>query len=89
MLALGAIGGAAFGQISSPAEITGDWKGQLDVNATKLRLVLHIHKSEAGLTGALDSLDQGALGLPMDSIRRDGTHLHFKMTRPDAQFDGE
>lgn len=87
--ALGAMGGAAYSQSGPPTELTGDWKALLDVNATKLRLVLHVTKAEAGLSASLDSLDQGALGLPVDSIRRDGTRLHFEMGKLGAQFDGE
>jgi hypothetical protein len=88
-LTLGALGGAAYGQSGPPVEITGDWKAVLEVNETKLRLLLHVTKAESGLSASFDSLDQGALGLPVDSIRRDGARLHLDMSRLGARFDGD
>lgn len=45
----------------------GDYQGALQVNpSTSLRLALHITKDEAGKwKGAVDSLDQGARGIPV------------------------
>ena len=64
--------GFALGQIptrptdSSPG-VVGTWEGTLD--AAKLRLVLHIESPKEGaLTGRLDSPDQGATDLPLDSV---------------------
>jgi len=88
-LTLGALAGAAYGQSGPPAEITGDWKAVLEVNGTKLRLLLHVTKAESGLSASFDSLDQGALGLPVDSIRRDGARLHLDMSKLGARFDGD
>lgn len=88
-LTLGAIGGAAYSQSGPTAEITGDWKAVLEFNATKLRLLLHVTKAESGLSASFDSLDQGALGLPVDEIRRDGASLHLGMTKLGARFDGD
>lgn len=88
-LTLGAMGGAAYGQSGPPTEITGDWKAVLEVNATKLRLLLHVTKAESGLRASFDSLDQGALGLPVDSIRQDGARLHMELNQLGAKFDGD
>ena len=43
----------------SAPDPTGDWRGTLQAGAAKLRLALHL-----GETSTLDSLDQGAMGLP-------------------------
>jgi hypothetical protein len=88
-LTLGALGGAAFGQSGPPEETTGDWKAVLEVNETKLRLLLHVTKAESGLSASFDSLDQGVLGLPVDSIRRDGARLRLDMSKLGARFDGD
>ena len=89
VLVLGALGGTVFGQTTQPAEITGDWKALMDVGGPKLRLVLHVTKTGASYAASLDSLDQAALGLAVDTLRRDGTHLHFEMTQLSAHFDGD
>lgn len=88
-LSIVATGGAADSQSGPPTAITGDWKAVLEVNGSRLRLLLHVTKAESGLSASLDSLDQGALGLPVDSIRRDGARLHFDMSQLGARFDGD
>ena len=56
--------------ISSSADaqdITGQWHGLLEIPGSSLRLVLNIEKSEAGYSSTLDSPDQGANGIPVDT----------------------
>lgn len=48
---------------------TGDWRGTLQAGAVKLRLALHL-----GETSTLDSLDQGAMGIPA-RMTRDGRRI--------------
>ncbi|MBZ5618869.1 MAG: DinB family protein [Acidobacteriia bacterium] len=88
-LALAALSGAAFSQSGPPTDLVGDWKASLEVNGTKLRLVFHVTQTESGPVASFDSLDQGAFGLPVDSVLRDGTRLHFEMSKLSARFDGE
>ncbi|MGH9718155.1 MAG: alpha/beta hydrolase family protein [Candidatus Acidiferrales bacterium] len=57
-------GGAASAQ-----DITGDWVGALQTGAVELHLVVHVRKSPDGnLTATLDSIDQGAMGIPVSAI---------------------
>jgi len=69
--------------------IEGNWQGTLDVGAAKLRLVLKISKAADGkLTATMDSLDQSANDLAVDSISfQDGT-LKFEMKRLSASYVG-
>lgn len=70
LLGLASALGVAAG--SEPASVEGTWEGILDASATgqgKLRVVLHVSKAKDGsLTGTLDSPDQGAAGIPIDTI---------------------
>ena len=50
----------------------GDWKGTIDAAGTKLDLVLHISSKDGALNATLDSPDQGATGLAIDSISLNG-----------------
>jgi pimeloyl-ACP methyl ester carboxylesterase len=51
---------------ASESLLAGAWHGQM---AQSLRLVLHFEpRADGGLTGTLDSPDQGALGIPLGSI---------------------
>jgi pimeloyl-ACP methyl ester carboxylesterase len=86
------IGGFAFGQKpgdSSP-NLIGTWEGTLDAGTAKLRLVLHINAAKDGaLVGRLDSPDQGASDLPIDSLSVAGTTLKFEMKSLGATYEGK
>ncbi len=64
------------------------WEGLLDVGAAKLRLVLKLARSREGWVGHLDSLDQGAMNLPLDTVAREGSSLHFEMDAIGARYEG-
>src|SRR5678816_2623069 len=66
----------------------GDWKGTLDAAGTKLDLVLHISSKDSALSATLDSPDQGATGLPIDSISVTGKSLRFEMKSLGASYEG-
>src|SRR6185503_7428449 len=67
--------------------VEGNWLGTLDVGAP-LRLALKVKKSENGYTAKLDSLDQGANDLPIDSITLDGNKLTFSAEKLDINYEG-
>jgi len=51
------------------ADIIGNWQGVLKVMNTELRLVFNISQTEDGdLKASLDSPDQGAKGIPVDTV---------------------
>src|SRR5678815_1236097 len=66
----------------------GDWKGTLDAAGTKLDLVLHISSKDGALSATLDSPDQGATGLSIDSISVTGKSLRFEMKSLGANYEG-
>src|ERR1041384_3425566 len=88
-----AVAGLALGQkparpTDSSPSVVGTWEGTLDV--AKLRLVLHIESSKEGaLTGRLDSPDQGATDLPLDSVSVAGDTLRFEMKSFGAMYEGK
>ncbi len=74
----------AYGQ-----DIVGDWQGSLDANGTTLRLALHVTKDGAGALGAtMDSLDQGAMGMPVDTITLAGNALRFEQKSIGGVYEG-
>jgi pimeloyl-ACP methyl ester carboxylesterase len=72
-------------------KLVGTWQGVLDVGAAKLRLVLKVGKQPDGtLKALLDSPDQGATDMSLDSIARSGTSVNFQMTSPAAaNYEGD
>jgi len=71
------------------ASILGDWQGSLNVGPKTLLIVLHVTKGADGkLAGTLDSPDQGAGGLLIDSVVfTDGT-LDFTINAVRGHFIG-
>ena len=79
---------AATQELSLSIKPEGDWRGTLDAGAAKLDLVLHIARKDATLTATLDSPDQGATGLAVDSITLNGKTLRFEMKSLGAVYEG-
>ena len=74
----------------SPPNVVGTWEGTLDAGAAKLKLVLHIDAPKDGaLSGRLDSPDQGASDLPIDSLTVTANTLHFEMKSHAAMYEGK
>ncbi len=82
-----------FGALSIPAalpaqEITGDWKGTLKAGSTELHLALHIAKTGPGFKATLDSLDQGANGIPVSAVSLQGSKVMLKVDAVGGSYEG-
>ncbi len=75
-------------QEAATQKIVGDWQGVLDAGAVKLRIVLHIKTQNNSLLGDMDSPDQGANGIPIDSVAFENSTLKFVMSRLGASYEG-
>lgn len=78
---------------STPAQtqdpLVGVWEGRLAVGGSGLRVVFHVTTSDDGSLGAtMDSPDQGATGIPVDQVERDGNEVHFGVTAVHGAFHG-
>ena len=69
-------------------KVVGDWQGVLDAGAVKLRLVLHFKAENNALRGTMDSPDQGANGLKIDSVMFENSTLKFAMSVIGASYEG-
>lgn len=70
-------------------EIAGDWQGTLNTGAGELRLVLHVTKDTDGtLHATLDSIDQGASGIPVSKITLKDAKLHLDVDAVQGTYDG-
>lgn len=78
----------------SAQDITGKWSGALTVqdqmgqNVT-LRLNFNISKTDNGYTSTMDSPDQGAMGLPVDSTLYSNQELTIKIAQFDFLYEGK
>ncbi len=68
----------------------GIWEGTLDVGAAKLRLAFHFERDGDGKwTGKMDSPDQGALGLPLDTVAWNDGAIECGMKAIGGGFKGK
>ena len=76
---------------TSNQNLEGIWQGALEVSAgIQLRLVLKINKAADGsFKGTLDSIDQSANDLPIDTINFKDATLHFEMKMIHATYDAK
>ncbi len=80
---------ATSAQEALPQKIKGDWQGVLDVGAAKLRIVVHFTvEADNTLRGTMDSPDQNAAGLKIDTITLEGQTLNFVMKAIGASYEG-
>ena len=70
--------------------IEGDWSGVLNDGPTKLRTALHLARAADGsLSGTIDSVDQGAMGIPISKVAEDGRSLLIEIKTVGAIYDGQ
>jgi len=80
---------AATVSFARAQDIAGDWQGTLSANGAELRLVLHIAKNADGtLKATLDSVDQGANGIPVSSISLKDSKLSLGVDAVHGTYDG-
>jgi pimeloyl-ACP methyl ester carboxylesterase len=71
--------------------IEGNWLGTLEISGLKMRLLLKVAKSAGGdgsYSAKLDSIDQGAKDLPVDSIKLAGGKMSFSAAQFGMTYEG-
>ncbi|HEY2470396.1 MAG TPA: hypothetical protein VGI45_21555 [Terracidiphilus sp.] len=82
---------AASGTSASTSEpsVVGDWAGTLEAGGGQLRLVLHITAAKDGtLTATLDSIDQGANGIPVKTATFKDGKLSLDVAAVNGTYEG-
>lgn len=74
---------------AKPPDIDGAWLGTLDTGTAKLRVVFHIETTSAGLAATMDSIDQGAKGIPVSKVTRNGSSLTLEVGVAGGRFEGK
>jgi len=74
--------------LGGAAEIGGDWEGALQASGQSLRVVLHVQSSGQGLTATMDSPDQGAVGIPVTTVKYEGSALHLEIEQIGGRYEG-
>lgn len=76
--------------VSIAQDIAGDWNGSLKAGEVELRLVLHITKAADGsLKATLDSIDQGAPGIPVNAVTLKDSKLDLTIDAVHGTYTGK
>src|SRR5690606_14853094 len=70
------------------AQITGSWKGVINIPGASLNLVFHIEDNNGQLSATLDVPDQGAIGLPVDVVKLEGSQLTLSIGAAGISYTG-
>lgn len=72
----------------SAQDIAGSWSGVITIPTGQLTLVFNISETDDGYSSTLDSPDQDALGIPVDSTFYKKPELTIKVTNLDLVYVG-
>ena len=76
--------------LSQAQEITGQWNGLLSpIPGTRLRIVIHITKSDDGYTSTMDSPDQGVSGIAVATTTFEYPKLTLSVPNSGLSYEGE
>jgi hypothetical protein len=81
--------GALLGSTLYAQDITGDWHGTISTPTLEFRVVLHIAKAANGFKSTMDSIDQGQLGIAIDSMTFAGSTLKFTVDAAKGTYEGK
>jgi len=73
---------------SQALDLSGSWQGALSIGATKLRLVFHFERAGAGYSAKIDSVDQGAKGIPVSKVTLTGRELVVEVAAVAGRYEG-
>lgn len=78
-----------FAAAEKPSPVDGIWLGTLSAGGTTLRVQVQVKSDRAGKQDcSLDSLDQGAVGLPCDNVQLKGDHFSFEVPTVKGHWAG-
>jgi hypothetical protein len=70
--------------------LEGVWEGALDANGAVLHLRFNFTKnSDGSITGTIDSIDQGASGIPITSIARTEDSVKLDVKAVAGSYEGK
>ena len=88
VLMTGAFDGTSRAADAAAPSFAGRWEGALEANGARLRIVFDINGDKGALTGTLDSPDQNAFGLKLDTVKQDGKHVVAELRMILGTYEG-
>ncbi len=72
-----------------PEKFVGKWEGKLETPAGTLRLVFNLSNKDGAGTGTIDSLDQGAMGIPISLISASENSIKIGVQVVSGEYGGK
>lgn len=69
-------------------DLSGSWKGTLEVMGQKLPLVFHFELEGEEWNGTMDSPNQGAVGIPLSKVLFNGLMVNFELAAGGISYEG-
>ena len=69
-------------------DLTGAWKGELEVQGAKIPLIFKIEKKENTLSATMDSPNQGATGIPVEKVVFENNELTLTVPAAGIKYAG-
>jgi len=83
-LGIGFFLGLAGASVVGQSAIDGTWSGTIEIMGGKFDFNVHFKTDGGNIHGTMDVPIQGATGLPLKDIVRDGSKISFKLETPQA-----
>ena len=80
---------AAGGEAQNALALIGTWQGSLKVGAVSLRIAFNVGMKEGALSATMDSLDQGARGIPVSKVALVDSVVTFEVKTISGIFEGK
>ena len=71
------------------SQLAGEWKGTMEIQGAKLRIVFHIQKAQDKYSAKFDSPDQNAYGLSIDEVLFNKPDVAIKIPMIGAIYNGK
>jgi hypothetical protein len=72
-----------------PAGFVGKWEGSLETPAGRLRIVFNLANKDGSAGGAIDSPDQGTMGIPMNEIAAANGSIRITVRLVSGSYQGK
>ena len=79
---------AALADGPAHGDLVGTWHGALEAGGVQLRIIFDVRESEGALVATMDSPDQGATDIPVESVILDGDDVRFDLRLLGAIYSG-
>ncbi|MDR0680616.1 MAG: S9 family peptidase [Dysgonamonadaceae bacterium] len=80
--------GLLLTMMTAKTQITGDWKGTLNVQGMELEIIFHISDADGTYSATLDVPLQGASGIPIETVRFEDNQLTIAMPQMQMSYKG-